>query len=104
MACITEIIDLQEVSDGEIVVTLRCCDDPLTDSKHTINLVGENEAVPGTYIVRDATEVNTLIDAQIAKSEARHTAKQLAMSSLQTLKEQVAATKAALLEPSPTLP
>jgi hypothetical protein len=36
MAHKAEIIEIQDLSDGALAVRARCCDDPLTDSVHTV--------------------------------------------------------------------
>lgn len=105
MPCTTEIIAIEEVSDGEIVVTLRCCDDPKTDSKHTINLVAQSSEDANTYIARTPADVESLIQELISKSEARHTAKLNARSCIQDLQARIQAAKALRLQdPSNTNP
>jgi predicted rRNA methylase YqxC with S4 and FtsJ domains len=91
MACVTKVIEIKDLSNGEIAVTLRCCDDPSTDNIHTLNVMALDKAVEdaGTTAVGFETDVQTLIMEQVAKSEETHTA-------LLNVKAQVEAVKASL--------
>jgi hypothetical protein len=52
-----EVINYKAVGDGTIVVTARCCGDPLTDSNHTEH---------------DFDAIDTNIDAHLARVSALH--------------------------------
>lgn len=48
---VTEIISTQQVSDEAIAVKIRCCDNPLTDSVHTLYGVAKMSALQLEQII-----------------------------------------------------
>ncbi len=67
MAHVSKVVEFREVNDENIAYRLRCCDDPMTDSWHTI------------AVTVDDTEHDTFLATKLEEIAAKHAAKKAAM-------------------------
>lgn len=64
-----EVTETKQLSDGAIAVCIRCCDNLMSDSWHTIYTAGKTQA-----------DVQSEVDARMADVAALHDAMQTANS------------------------
>lgn len=69
MAHTLEITETKQLADGAIAVCIRCCDNQMSDSWHTIYTAGKTQE-----------DIQTLIDQRMADVAALHDATQTAAS------------------------